>query len=107
VLCVKNVLSKYKQEMSSLSPFPLSGGKRGSRRHRRGGQDVVEKLPSGGQAGEALVKAGQDAKSIGGQSMEGGRRRKMTAKKVVKKLAVLAKQAKKLTMRLKKMKKHH
>ena len=94
--------------MSSLSPFPLAGGKRGSRRHRRrGGQDAEVKMPSGGQAGEALVKAGQDAKTLGGQSMEGGRRRKMTAKKVVKKLAVLAKQAKKLTMRLKKMKKHH
>ena len=44
---------------------------------------------------------------MGGSVLEGGRRRKMTAKKVVKKLAVLAKQAKKLTMRLKKMKKHH
>jgi hypothetical protein len=47
------------------------------------------------------------AKKLGGEPMEGGRRRKMTAKKVVKKLAVLARQAKKLTMRLKKMKKHH
>jgi len=94
-------------EWSSGSALPLSGGKRSrSRRSRRGGQ-APEVMPSGGQAGEALVKAGQDAKSIGGQSMEGGRRRKMTAKKVVKKLAVLAKQAKKLTMRLKKMKKHH
>ena len=94
---------------NSANALPLSGGKRRSRRHRRGGQDdaATVKMPSGGQAGEALVKVGQDAKTLGGQSIEGGRRRKMTAKKVVKKLAVLAKQAKKLTMRLKKMKKHH
>ena len=92
---------------SSGSALPLSGGKR-SRRHRRGGQAAApEVLPSAGQAGEALKVAGQEAAKIGGQDMAGGRRRKMTAKKVVKKLAVLAKQAKKLTMRLKKMKKHH
>ena len=90
---------------STGSAYPLSGGKR-SRRHRRGGQDP-EVMPSGLPAGKGLVSAGQEAGKIGGQALEGGRRRKMTAKKVVKKLAVLAKQAKKLTMRLKKMKKRH
>jgi hypothetical protein len=64
-------------------------------------------MPSGGQVGQELVKAGQDAKKLGGQQLEGGRRRKMTAKKMVKKLHVLARQAKKLTLRLKTMKKHH
>ena len=93
---------------SSGNALPLSGGKRSrSRRSRRGGQDVVEKMPAAEQVAGQLKKAGQDASEVSGKPMEGGRRRKMTAKKVVKKLAVLAKQAKKLTMRLKKMKKHH
>lgn len=86
--------------------MPLSGGRRRSRRHRRGGQEP-EVLPSAKTAGQVLDSAALEAKKLGGQSMDGGRRRKMTAKKVVKKLAVLAKQAKKLTLRLKKMKKHH
>jgi hypothetical protein len=95
---------------SSGNALPLSGGKRSrSRRNRRGGQESVggQTMPSAVPAGNALKTAGQEAGKIGGQQLEGGRRRKMTAKKVVKKLAVLAKQAKKLTMRLKKMKKHH
>ena len=95
---------------SSGNALPLSGGKRSrSRRSRRGGQNDATggQMPSGQSAGQALVKAGQLTKEAGTGQLEGGRRRKMTAKKVVKKLAVLAKQAKKLTMRLKKMKKHH
>ena len=93
----------------SGSAMPLSGGRRRSRRHRRGGQETMggQTMPSAGPAGDALKVAGQEAGKIGGQELQGGRRRKMTAKKVVKKLAVLAKQAKKLTLRLKKMKKHH
>ena len=91
---------------SSGNALPLSGGRRRSRRHRRGGQ-AEEEMPSGLPAGKGLVSAGQEVKVLGGQALKGGRRSKMTAKKVVKKLAVLAKQAKKLTLRLKKMKKHH
>lgn len=97
------------QSWSSGSALPLSGGRR--RRHRRGGQDAAP--PAGGQipgtesvAGQ-LKAAGQVASEISGGQLEGGRRRKMTAKKMVKKLHVLARQAKKLTLRLKKMKKHH
>jgi hypothetical protein len=95
--------------MSSLSPLPLSGGRRSRhrRRHSKVGGVGEQVLPSGAPAGESLVTAGNIAKTLGGQEMGGGRRRKMTAKKMVKKLHVLAKQAKKLTMRLKKMKKHH
>lgn len=94
---------------NSANALPLSGGKRRSRRHRRGGQSEggQETMPSGMPAGKGLVSAGQAASDLGGEPLKGGRRSKMTAKKVVKKLAVLAKQAKKLTMRLKKMKKHH
>jgi len=96
------------QSWSSGSALPLSGGKRShSRRHRRGGQDVDAKIPGAEVVAGQLKKAGAEASAVSGAPMEGGRRRKMTAKKVVKKLAVLAKQAKKLTMRLKKMKKHH
>jgi hypothetical protein len=92
----------------SLSPYPLAGGRR-SRRHRRhskvGGVDPV--APGTATVANNLSEAAVGARAMGGSVLEGGRRRKMTAKKVVKKLAVLAKQAKKLTMRLKKMKKHH
>lgn len=91
---------------SSSSALPLSGGKR--RRtvsKRRGGDDM--KMPGAEVPANVLKAAGAEASAVSGAPMEGGRRRKMTAKKVVKKLAVLAKQAKKLTLRLKKMKKHH
>jgi transposase len=91
---------------SSGSALPLSGGKR--RRtvsKRRGGDDA--KLPGTEVVAGALKTAGQEASDVSLAPMTGGRHRKMTAKKVVKKLAVLARQAKKLTMRLRKMKKHH
>ena len=96
-------------EWSSGNALPLSGGKRSrSRLSRRGGQDSGDmKMPGAEQVAGQLKSAGQDASGVSGKPLEGGRRRKMTAKKVVKKLAVLAKQAKKLTLRLKKMKKHH
>jgi len=93
---------------SSSSALPLSGGKRRSRhsrRHSKKGGD--ETLPGASAPANTLKAAGAEASSVSGAPMEGGRRRKMTAKKVVKKLAVLARQAKKLTLRLKKMKKHH
>ena len=64
-------------------------------------------MPSAAMPGGMLKSAGAEAEALGGQEMAGGRRRKMTAKKMVKKLHSLAKQAKKLTLRLKKMKKHH
>jgi hypothetical protein len=64
-------------------------------------------MPSAAMPGGMLKTAGEEAVKLGGQDMMGGRRSKATAKKVVKKLHSLAKQAKKLTMRLKKMKKHH
>ena len=91
--------------MSSLSPLPLSGGRRRSRRHAKKGGD--SSIPGAQGPANALRSAATDASAVSGAPLAGGRRRKMTAKKVVKKLAVLAKQAKKLTMRLKKMKKHH
>lgn len=69
-----------------------------------GGDEI---LPGTGMVAGALKTAGQEADAVSGAPMTGGRHRKMTAKKVVKKLAVLARQAKKLTLRLKKMKKHH
>ena len=87
--------------------MPLSGGRRRSRRHRRGGDVDSEVLPSARGASGVLDTAAGEASKLGGQEMGGGRRRKMTAKKMVKKLHSLAKQAKKLTLRLKKMKKHH
>ena len=64
-------------------------------------------MPGAEVVAGALKSAGADASEVSGATMEGGRRRKMTAKKMVKKLHSLAKQAKKLTLRLKKMKKHH
>lgn len=92
----------------SGSAMPLSGGRRRSRRHRRGGQEPAGgQMPSAKTAGQVLDTAADEANKLGGQKMDGGRRRKMTAKKMVKKLHSLAKQAKKLTLRLKKMKKHH
>ena len=92
----------------SLSPFPLSGGRRRSRRHaKKGGDGEAASIPGAQGPAGVLKSAGADASLVSGKPLEGGRRRKMTAKKVVKKLAVLAKQAKKLTLRLKKMKKHH
>jgi hypothetical protein len=88
--------------------MPLSGGRRGGRHHkRRGGADDDVVIPATGGAVTDLKDAANGAGKVGGEVMEGGRRRKMTAKKMVKKLRVLAKQAKKLTLRLKKMKKHH
>ena len=94
--------------MSSLSPLPLSGGRRRSRRHaKKGGDGEAVSMPGAEGPANVLKSAGAEASAVSGAPLAGGRRRKMTAKKVVKKLAVLAKQAKKLTMRLKKMKKHH
>ena len=89
--------------------MPLSGGSRRRRHHkRRGGDgDADNKIPTLGGAETDLKVAAETAGKAGGEVMEGGRRRKMTAKKMVKKLRVLAKQAKKLTMRLKKMKKRN
>jgi len=89
--------------------MPLSGGRRGGRHHKRrhggDGEDAV--IPTTGGAVTDLKDAAKSAGNVGGEIMEGGRRRKMTAKKMVKKLRVLAKQAKKLTLRLKKMKKRN
>ena len=94
-----------------LSPYPLSatGGRRRRNHKRRGGAegDVTTTMPGTAMVAGALKAAGAEASEVNGVTMEGGRRRKMTAKKVVKKLHSLAKQAKKLTLRLKKMKKHH
>jgi hypothetical protein len=90
--------------------MPLSGGRRRrhhKRRHGGDGDGDNTVIPGTGGAENDLKVAGQMAGKVGGEVMEGGRRRKMTAKKMVKKLRVLAKQAKKLTLRLKKMKKHH
>ena len=92
----------------SGSAMPLSGGSRRRRHHkRRHGGDGDDVIPVTGGAVTDLKDAANGAGKVGGKVMEGGRRRKMTAKKMVKKLRVLAKQAKKLTLRLKKMKKHH
>ena len=90
----------------SSSAQSLSGGRR-RRRGRRGGGEGDTTMPGTEMVAGALKGAGSDASAVSGAPMEGGRRRKMTAKKVVKNLAVLARQAKKLTLRLKKMKKHH
>lgn len=92
---------------SSGSALPLSGGRRRRRTlsKRRGGETTT--MPGSEQVATTLKTAGQEASEVSGATMMGGRHRKMTAKKVVKKLGVLARQAKKLTMRLKKMKKHH
>ena len=86
--------------------MPLSGGRRRRHHKRRGGDGESVAMPTAGGAANVLKAAGVEANSLEG-TMEGGRRRKMTAKKMVKKLHSLAKQAKKLTLRLKKMKKHH
>ena len=82
------------------------GGRRRRSHKRRGGADEAVAMPTAGAAANVLKAAGVEANGLEG-TMDGGRRRKMTAKKMVKKLHSLAKQAKKLTLRLKKMKKHH
>ena len=91
----------------SGSAMPLSGGSRRRRHHKRRHGGDEQNIPTMGGAENDLKVAANTAGKAGGEVMEGGRRRKMTAKKMVKKLRVLAKQAKKLTLRLKKMKKHH
>jgi hypothetical protein len=49
--------------------------------------------------------AAKDLKELEGGKLEGGRRRRSTAKKLANELKRVAKKAKKLTMRLKKMRK--
>ena len=84
----------------SSSAQSLSGGRR--RRHkRRGGGDDAAPVPVEGAAA-ALGGAEDSLKDMKGEAVKGGRR--MTAKRMVKKIHSLAKQAKKLTLRLKKMK---
>lgn len=87
--------------------MPLSGGRRRSRHHKRRHGGDEQSIPMLGGVKTDLKDAAETAGKAGGEVMEGGRRRKMTAKKMVKKLRVLAKQAKKLTLRLKKMKKRN
>jgi hypothetical protein len=83
--------------------MPLSGGSRRRRHHKRrhGGAEGAAPVPVEGAAA-ALGGAEDSLKEMKGEAVKGGRR--MTAKRMVKKIHSLAKQAKKLTLRLKKMK---
>jgi len=87
--------------MSSLAPLPLTGGRR-RRHHKRRGGEVPAPVPGVDSAASALGGAEDSMKDMKGEVVKGGRR--MTAKRMVKKIHSLAKQAKKLTLRLKKMK---
>jgi hypothetical protein len=90
--------------------MPLSGGRRRhSRKHsrkHRGGADPepVVAAPPVSEAKGAMEGAAKDLKNMEGAKMEGGRRKRSTAKKLANELKRVAKKAKKLTMRLKKMK---
>ena len=54
-------------------------------------------------AGSDLEMAADGAKKVMGGQMEGGRRKRSTAKKIANELKRVAKKAKKLTMKLMKM----
>uniref|UniRef100_A0A6C0K7P3 Uncharacterized protein n=1 Tax=viral metagenome TaxID=1070528 RepID=A0A6C0K7P3_9ZZZZ len=86
-------------------PGPV-GGRRRSRRARRGGMKGGEEkapAPALGPAPAQLKVAGEEAAKVVGGVMEGGRRKRSTAKKIAGELKRVAKKAKKLTMKLMKM----
>lgn len=90
------------------APFPVGGRRRRSRRARRGGvtdpkpkSDLVATPPPVRGTASELQGAGTELKKLGG--LEGGRRKRSTAKKIANELKRVAKKAKKLTMKLMKM----
>jgi hypothetical protein len=85
------------------TPASVGGRRRRSRRARRGGGDPVPVAapPPVKGTGGVLQEAGFDLKKLGG--LEGGRRKRSTAKKIANELKRVAKKAKKLTMKLMKM----
>lgn len=89
----------------SSAPLPLGGRRRRSRRARRGGVDPAASPaappPPVKEAANVLKGAGVELKKLGG--LEGGRRKRSTAKKIAGELKRVAKKAKKLTMKLMKM----
>jgi len=84
-------------------PASVGGRRRRSRRARRGGVDPVPVAapPPVTGTGGVLQEAGTKLKKLGG--LEGGRRKRSTAKKIAGELKRVAKKAKKLTMKLMKM----
>lgn len=101
-------VSPYSTEKSE--PALLDGGRR-SRRHARrgrhsrrhlGGNPQAPPPPLGGSKVDLNAAAG-NIEGIQGGEMEGGRRKRSTAKKIANELKRVAKKAKKLTMRLMKM----
>ena len=91
----------------SSAPLPLGGRRRRSRRARRGGVEPEKgktaPAPALGSAPGQLKGAGDEAAKVQGGDMEGGRRNRSTAKKIANELKRVAKKAKKLTMKLMKM----
>ena len=90
------------------TPALLDGGRRRSRRSRRArrggaGGDGTTPAPALGSAPNQLKGAGDEAAKVVGGMLEGGRRKRSTAKKIANELKRVAKKAKKLTMRLMKM----
>jgi len=88
------------------APFPVGGRRRRSRRARRGGEVKPGPAPAPGGLGDSAVKLGDaadGAKKVMGGQIEGGRRKRSTAKKIANELKRVAKKAKKLTMKLMKM----
>lgn len=67
----------------------------------KGGEDPVAPPPPVKGTGGVLQEAGVELKKLGG--LEGGRRKRSTAKTIAGELKRVAKKAKKLTMRLMKM----
>jgi predicted alpha/beta-hydrolase family hydrolase len=92
------------------APFPVGGRRRSrSRRARRGGADPKPEpksesgAPPLAKAEKDLDKAAETAGKVMGGKIEGGRRSRSTAKKIASELKRVAKKAKKLTMKLMKM----
>ena len=97
-------VSAYGGYESTPAPLLDGGRRRRSRRARRGGGDPVPVAapPLGGSKVDLKAAAGNITDVMGG-NLEGGRRKRSTAKKIAVELKRVAKKAKKLTMRLMKM----
>lgn len=99
-------------EKTESTPAPLDGGRRRrhskrrhSRKHRGGEEPAPVPVPGVSAPKNDMEGAAKDLKELEGGKLEGGRRRRSTAKKLANELKRVAKKAKKLTMRLKKMRK--
>lgn len=99
-------------EKTESVPAPLSGGRRHrkhSRKHRGGADPEPVAAPGLSEPKNDMKDSASMLGGLKGSKMEGGRRHRSTAKKLANELKRVAKKAKKLTMKLMKMKskKHH